>query len=137
MSTPPYAVQETQLVPKFQNSYLLLRRLEWMDESERTNLIESTGELPHPDADLHRFNRDGEIRGATSAQVQYVTPDDDWQLKPREVLYPWPVDPRKPFMGLLPLGEITLSQLNDPKSEELRAFRKAVLERVFVGQNSN
>lgn len=135
MSTPPNAVQETQLVPIFQNSYLLLRRLEWIDESERPDGIEF--DLPHADAELHRFDRDGDVAGGTSSRVRLVTPDDDWRFKPHEVLYPWPVDPFKPVMGLLPLGDVALSQLSDANSEELRAFRSHVLERVFVGQNTD
>jgi hypothetical protein len=125
--------QEELLVHGFQNSYLLLRRLEWIDESERPNGSEF--DLPHADAELYRFDHDGDVKGATSSRVRPVTPDDDWRFKPREVLYPWPVDPRKPVMGILPLGEIALSQLSDAKSEELRAFRSQVLESVFVGQN--
>ena len=136
MSTPPQTVEEEFLIPKFQNSYLLLRRLEWLDESERTSKIEVTGDRPQANAELHRFSRDGEATGGTSLRVQQVTPDNDWRFKPREVLYPGPSDPRKQIMGLLPLGEIALSQLSDAKSEELGAFRRAVLERVFVGQNS-
>jgi len=135
MSTSPHTVQEELLVPEFQNSYLLLRRLEWIDESERPNGIEF--DLPPADAELHRFDSDGDVRGATTLRVRRVTADNDWRLKPCEVLYPWPVDPHKPVMALLPLGEINLSQLSDAKSEKLRAFRSDVLERVFVGQNTD
>ena len=133
MSTPPDTVEGARLVPEFQNSYLLLKRLEWIDESERPKGIEL--DLPHADAELHRFDSDGEVRGATSSRVRAVTPDNNWRFKPRKILYPWPVNPRKPVMGLLPVGAIALSQLIDAKSEELSAFRSQVLESVFVGQN--
>ena len=136
MSTPPHTAQEARLVPEFQNCYLLLRRLEWLDESEQINKNEITCALPNANAELHRFDFDGDIRGGTSSRVEHVTPDDSWRFKPRKVLYPERVDPRQRVMGLLPLGQITLSQLSDAKSDELGAFRKAVLNRVFVGQNS-
>src|SRR5437016_2520979 len=124
MRTPPHAVQEKRLVPEFQNSYLLLQRLDSIDESEHSNEIETNGDFPDFDAALHLFDSDGDAAGVMSWRVQEVTPDDGWPFKAREVLYPMSVNPRKPVMGLLPLGEITLSQLSDAKSEELGAFRK-------------
>jgi hypothetical protein len=129
--------KKTRLVPTFQNGYLLLQRLQWIDESETAYGIDLREGLPQYNADLHRFSSSGKIRGATSSLVQQMSPESEWRFKPREVLYPFPVNPIKPHMGLLPLGEIALSEMSDAKSEGLSAFRDDILKRVFVGQNTD
>jgi hypothetical protein len=128
-------VNKNRHVPEFKNSFLLLQRLKWIDEPEKSYQIDLKDVPSEFNAMLLQFDRDGDWAGTWQSRVRQLSPEALWRLKPRQALYPGIISPSNPV--LLSLGEIAFSELSDGRSEELKVFREDVLKCVFSGQNND
>jgi|GEM_PF-3564200 len=121
----------------FQNGWLLLRRLTWIDQANRDGITQIFYEGSQPETTLYRFDDDGEASGATTARTAQIAPQNSWSFKPKTALFQWPVNPDKPGEVLVALGDVDLRNCADAKSDRHAAFRKALIREVFVGQDQS